>query len=293
VGRRVALAGIAVSILLACSNILVGLLAHSTSVVAMGFEFAGDVLASSIVSIGMGVAARPADENHPYGHGRVETLSALVVGMILTIAGITIGYRSLQSIGTRQGAPEISAVAALVGAIALRSIMSWIKFGVGRRLRSSALIADAWNDAVDVLSGFAALTAVGLAIYDPVRFMTADHYGGLVVGIVVVLTGMRVVRDASFDLVDTMPSPELTNEVLDVARRVSGVQDVEKVFARKTGLQYHIDLHVEVDPLLTVAASHAIAGHVRTALKEELPWVADVLIHVEPATRPILAAMHS
>lgn len=88
--RRVALASIGVSGLLACSNIIVGLVAHSTSVVATGFEFAGDVLASSIVLIGMGVAARPADENHPYGHGRFETLSAFVVGVILAAGGIVI-----------------------------------------------------------------------------------------------------------------------------------------------------------------------------------------------------------
>ena len=91
------------------------------------------------------------------------------------------------------------------------------------------------------------------------------------------------VRDASLELVDTMPSPELTGEILRVARSVAGVQGIDKVFARKTGLQYHIDLHIEVDPTLTVAASHAIGGHVRATLKRELPWVADVLVHVEPS----------
>lgn len=281
--RRVALAGIAVSGILACSNIIIGLLAHSTSVVATGFEFAGDVLASSIVLIGVRAAARPADEDHPYGHGRFETLSAFVVGVILAAAGVVICYQSLQAIGATHAPPGVSAAAALVGAIVLRGIMSSVKFRVGRQLRSSALIADAWNDAVDILSALAALTAVALATYDPARFLAADHYGGFVVGIVVVITGMRVVRDASLDLVDTMPSPELTGEILQVARSVAGVQDIEKVFARKTGLRYHIDLHIEVDPTLTVAASHAIAGHVRATLKRDLPWVADILVHVEPA----------
>jgi cation diffusion facilitator family transporter len=170
-----------------------------------------------------------------------------------------------------------------VGAIGLRGIMSSVKFRVGRRLRSSALVADAWNDAVDILSALAALTAVGLATYDPNRFLAADHYGGFVVGIVVVITGIRVVRDASLELADTMPSQELTGEILQVARSVAGVRGIDKVLARKSGLQYHIDLHIEVDPALTVAASHAIAGHVRATLKRSLPWVADVLVHVEPA----------
>jgi cation diffusion facilitator family transporter len=281
--RRVARASIAVSGILACSNITIGLLAHSTSVVATGFEFGGDVLASSIVVIGMGVAARPADENHPYGHGRFETLSAFMVGVILAAAGVMISYHSLQAIGAKHPPPGVIAIAALVGAIVLRGIMSSVKFRVGRRLRSSALVADAWNDAVDILSALAALTAVALATYDPVRFLAADHYGGFVVGIVVVITGIRVLRDASLELADTMPSSELTSEILAAARSVADVRGIDKVFARKTGLQYHIDLHIEVDPTLTVASSHAIAGQVRATLKRELPWVADVLVHIEPS----------
>ena len=269
--RRVTLAGIGVSGLLACSNIIIGILAHSTSVVATGFEFAGDVLASSIVLIGMGVAARPADDNHPYGHGRFETLSAFVVGVILAAAGVTISYQSLHAVGARHPPPGMSAAAALVGAVILRGIMSTVKFRVGRRLRSSALIADAWNDAVDILSALAALTAVTLAAYDPARFLAADHYGGFVVGIVVVITGIRVTRDASLELVDTMPQPDLTGEIVRVAKSVTGVRGIDKVFARKTGLQYHVDLHIEVDPTQTVAASHAIGGHVRATLKAELP----------------------
>ena len=285
--RRVALAGVVVSAVLASSNLIVGFLVHSTSVVATGFEFVGDVLASSIVLIGMGVASRPADENHPYGHGRFETLSAFSVGVILSAGGLMISYLSLQAVGASHEPPGLSAVGALIAAIVLRGVMSSVKFRVGRRIRSSALVADAWNDAVDILSALAALTAVGLAIYDPARFRAADHYGGFVVGIIVVLTGIRVIREASLELADTMPSPELTDEIMKVGRGVNGVLGIDKVMARKTGLQYHVDLHIEVDPSLTVATSHAIAGRVRATLKADLPWVADVLIHVEPAAGPM------
>ena len=288
--RRVTRTSIAVSGLLACSNIIIGVLGQSTSVVAMGFEFAGDVLASSIVLIGMGVAARPADENHPYGHGRFETLSGFVVGVILAAGGAMICYQSLQAVGAIHPPPGLSAAAALAVAAVLRSIMSVAKFRVGQRIRSSALVADAWNDAVDVLSALAALTAVGLAIHDPARFLAADHYGGFVVGVVVVITGVRVLRNASFELVDTMPPSELTDEIVNVARSVPGVEGVDKVFARKSGLQYFVDLHIEVDPTLTVAASHAIAGHARATLKRECSWIADVLVHVEPSQGTPLAA---
>ncbi len=282
--RRLTSVGIGVSTALACSNLAVGLLAHSTAVVATGVEFVGDVLASSIVLVGMGVAARPADDNHPYGHGRFETLSAFLVGAILCVGGVLICYQSARAVGVRHEPPGVSAVVVLVVAIVLRAVMSTVKFRLGRRLGSSALVADAWNDAVDIFSAVAALIAVALATYDPSRFLAADHYGGVIVGLVVVITGIRVLRDASLELVDTMPPAELTNQILHVARRVPGVDGIDKVFARKTGLQHHIDLHIEVAPTLTVAASHAIAGHVRATLRHELPWVADVLVHVEPSS---------
>ena len=194
-----------------------------------------------------------------------------------------ISSQSLQRVGAGHAAPGLAAAAVLVFAIVVRGTMSTIKFRMGHRLHSSALLADAWNDAVDILSATAALIAVGLATYNPSRFLAADHYGGFLVGIVVVITGIRVVRDASLELVDTMPPAELTAEILAVARSVEGVRGIDKVLVRKSGLQYHIDLHIEVDPQLTVAASHAIAGHVRATLRTDLAWVADVLVHVEPS----------
>jgi cation diffusion facilitator family transporter len=139
---------------------------------------------------------------------------------------------------------------------------------------------------VDIVSALAALTAVVLASYDPVRFLAADHYGGFAVGIIVIITGGRVLREASLELADTMPPSEL----IDAARRVSvavpGVLGVEKLFARKTGLQYHVDVHIEVDPTMTVIASHEVAARVRATLQRELRWIADVLVHVEPAALP-------
>lgn len=278
-----ALAGIAASAGLATVNLVVGVVAGSTSVVATGVEFAGDVLASSVVFFGMLAAAKPPDRDHPYGHGRLETLAAFVVGLALSLGGIGIGWTSLQNVGAHHPPPTLLALAALVVAIAVRGVMSMLKFRVGRRLRSAALMADAWNDAVDILSASAALVAVALARYDAERFLAADHYGGFVVGVVVVATGVRVLRDASLELIDTMPDEAMMARVRDTAHRVPGVVGVDKAYARKTGLQYHVDLHVEVDPGLTVGQAHDIGGHVRSRVRGDLDWVADVLVHVEPA----------
>ena len=282
-GRRVALAGIVASALLAMLNIVVGILTNSTSVVATGVEFAGDVLASTVVLVGMSIAVMPADENHPYGHGRVETLAAFLVGVILVAGGIGICWNSLQAVGETHAPPSRAAIAVLVVAIVLRGVMSVIKFRVGRRIQSSSLVADAWNDTVDILAATAALTAVALAMYDSARFLAADHYGGFAVGIIVILTGVRVLRDASLELMDTMPSSEMIADVRVAAVKVDGVLGVDKIYARKTGFRYHVDLHIEVDPGLTVAASHVIGGRVRAGVREQLEWVADVLVHVEPA----------
>lgn len=282
-GRRVAIAGIVVSAALAVANTAVGYAANSTSVFAAGLEFAGDVVASLVVLFGMMVAARPADLDHPYGHGRAEILTALAVGTMLFLAGVGISFRSLQKIDEIHADPQLWAAWPLAAAIVARGAMAAVKFRVGKRIQSSALAADAWNDLVDILSAFAALTALALSLADPGRFRAADHYGGFAVGLFVIATGIRVLRESSLELMDTMPADEQIDAIRQHATAVPGVLGIEKCYARKTGLQYHVDLHVEVDPAISVRASHDIATAVRIHLRDSLPWVADVLVHIEPA----------
>ena len=205
-GRRVAGASILASCLLSAGNVWVGYAGGSTSVLAAGFEFLGDVLASVLVLAGMMLAGKPADVDHPYGHGRIENLAGLSVGMILAAGGVGICFRSLQKITEVHPPPELYSIWPLLAAIAIRTGMSTLKFRVGRRIGSGSLVADAWNDAVDILSAAAALCALGLTLYDPVRFLPADHYGGFTVGLFVIYTGLRVLRETSLDLIDTMPS---------------------------------------------------------------------------------------
>jgi cation diffusion facilitator family transporter len=281
-GKRIALLSMLASALLAAAKIALGILAGSTSVVADGVESAGDVLASGIVMFGLMVAARPPDENHPYGHGRFETLAGLAVGMLLAVTGTAICVGSLDRIREVHPPPAGYAFIPLLVSITVKGALSAVKFRYGRRLRSEALVADAWNDTVDILSGVVALCAVGLTLYDPARFLIADHVGGCAVGLIVIFLGLRVARETTLHLVDTMPEDGTMDEIRRIALTVPGALDVEKCFARRSGLQYHVDLHLEVDPDLTVRASHGIATAVRIKLKETLPYVADVLVHVEP-----------
>jgi len=267
---------------LSAAKIIIGLHANSTAVVSDGLESAGDVLASGLALFGLVLAAKPPDTEHPYGHGRVEILSALIVGMMLTASGTLISFRSLQRVSEVQHAPAAYAVWPLIASIVVKSIMGLVKRRLGRKIRSSALLADAWNDTVDILSGSTALVAVGLTLYNPVKFIAADHLGGAAVGIIVIFLGVRVVRDTTLQLIDTMPDPSALDRIRQVALHVPGALGIEKCYARKTGLQWHVDLHLEVDPAMSVYESHEIATQVRIRIKEELDWVADVLVHVEP-----------
>ena len=151
----------------------------------------------------------------------------------------------------------------------------------GKRTRSAALKADAWHDLVDLCSSGIALSAVLLSILFP-DLHAADHYGGFAIGVIVIFLGLRVARETTLQLMDTMPDETQMAQIRAAGLRVTGALGIEKCFARKTGLRYHVDLHLEVDPCLTVLASHEIAHAVRINIKKELDWVEDVLVHVEP-----------
>jgi cation diffusion facilitator family transporter len=282
-GQRVAVTGMAVSGGLALLKIWIGILGHSTSVVADGLESASDVIASGFVLLGLTIASKPADQNHPYGHGRVEILTGLIIGLVLTAAGAVISFGSLQALG--KPSPPLSSfvIWPLVVSLFAKFGLAGFKFHYGRKLKSAALVADAWNDAVDTVSAISAMIAVGLALSNPVRFADADHYGGFVVGLIVAFVGIRIAYTTAMQLMDTMPDEAMVTEIRGAALTVNGVRGVEKCFARKTGLRYHVDLHLEVNPDMTVRESHEIAHDVRVRILEKLDWVADVLVHVEPA----------
>lgn len=267
---------------LAAAKIIVGLHAGSTAVLSDGLEASGDVLSSAIVYAGLGLASKPPDFEHPYGHGRYETIAGLGVGALLLLAGAGIFWHSLRSLHQPSLLP-VYALYPLFAAIAIKIILAATKFRVAKRIASTALNADGWHDVTDLLSTCVALIAVGLALANPIRFAIADHIGGLLIGLLIFFLSVQVVRRTVGQLLDTMPDPAKMAEIRHAALAVPGALGIEKCFARRTGLKYHVDLHLEVDPEMTVRESHEIATRVRIAIKESLPWVADVLVHVEPS----------
>ena len=282
VGERLALISVAAGALLSLTKILVGFAANSTSLVSDGFEGAADVVSSAIVFVGLHLAGRPADQNHPYGHGRFETLSGLAVGALLFLAGFLIFWRSAVTMDSGQEVRSFALYPLFLSVLVKITLGGW-KFRVSRRIGSASLNADAWHDVTDLISTTVALIAIGLTLYDPKLFRGADRIGGMLIGLIVLVLSVRVVRQTVDFLTDTMPSNDLMRQIRGVAATVPGALAIEKCWARRTGLKYHVDMHLWVDPGLTVRESHSIATQVRVAIKENLEWVADVLVHIEPS----------
>jgi cation diffusion facilitator family transporter len=279
--RRIAIVGMIVSGLLALMKITAGWRAGSASVLADGFESAADVFASGLVLVGLIIAERPADRDHPYGHGRIETLTGLLIGFFLLLAGGLIAWHGITGIADAL-LPASWALIPLFISIAAKCSLVTLKYRHGKAIGSESLVADASNDAIDVLSGVVALGALSLTLWSPERFRYADHYGAFAVGLIVMVTAVRVIHKTALHLMDTMPDESAVERIRKTALTVANVKGVEKCFARKTGLKYHVDLHLEVDPDITVRDGHEIAQNVRERVTERLPWVADVLVHVEP-----------
>jgi cation diffusion facilitator family transporter len=282
IASRAALISIAVAAVLATTKITIGLMAGSVAVVSDGFESAADLITSALVWFGLWIASKPADANHPYGHGRFETLTALAVGIILLAVGAGICWHSFERRNDVH-MPALFAIWPVIASLGIKGTLATWKMRVGKKTGSTALTADAMHDVVDLLSGAVALSAVLLAVFAPGGGMhAADHYGAVIIGVLVIFMGVRVIRETVFQLVDTMPDTRQMQEIRAAALRVQGALAVEKCFARKTGLRYHVDLHLEVDPNLSVLESHEIARNVKAAIKADVDWVEDVLVHVEP-----------
>jgi cation diffusion facilitator family transporter len=265
-GRRIALVSVSIGAAIAVSKILVGAYAGS----------------AAIVYTGLLIASKPPDAEHPYGHGRYETLSSLAVGAILLLAGAGILWHGLTQQASSSSLPHY-VLYPLVASVFLKVALSALKFRIGRRIASLSLQSDAWHDLTDLMSTSIALIAVLLTMMDPLRFGASDRIGAILIGMIIILLSIRLVGRTVDQLVDTMPEPAKLAEIRRSALGVPGTLGIEKCFARRTGLRYHVDLHLEVDPEMTVSKSHRIATDVRFAIKRDLPWVADVLVHVEPS----------
>ncbi|MGH2570942.1 MAG: cation diffusion facilitator family transporter [bacterium] len=282
-GLRVSLLAMAVNAVLATVKLLAGLLGHSYALIADAVESFGDIGSSALVWGGLAISAKPPDANHPYGHGRAEPLAALAVALMLFGAGTGIAMQAVREILTPHHAPAPFTLGVLVAVIVIKEVLHRATARIGRTLGSTALVADAWHHRSDAITSLLAGIGIAVGLAGGPGWEPADDWAALAASGFIFFNASKFVRRALEELMDTRPDATLLEGVESTARAVAGVQAVEKVLARKMGTTYLLDMHIEVDPELSVRAAHELAHRVKDSIREQHPEIADVLLHVEPA----------
>ena len=259
-----------------------GIFGNSYALVADAIESTADILASILVLLGLKYASRPADANHPYGHGRIEPLvTFLVVGFLITSAAI-IGYESIQNIGTPHALPKAWTLLVLGGIIVWKEASFRLVMRKALETNSSSLKADAWHHRSDAITSVAAFVGISIALLLGPGYEAADDWAALFAAGLIFYNSYHIFRPALGEILDENTHEDLVAEIRQVALTVAGVRDTEKCFVRKAGMRYHVDLHAIVSGELTVRQGHDIAHRLQDTLRRQLPQLANVLIHIEP-----------
>ncbi|HXG46149.1 MAG TPA: cation diffusion facilitator family transporter [Methylomirabilota bacterium] len=282
-GLRASGVAAVVNLLLAGGKILAGILGHSYALVADGIESIADIFSSLVVWGGLRISARPADANHPFGHGKAESIAALLVSFTLLGAALLIAAQSIREIRTPHHAPAPFTLLVLVGVILIKEGLFRLVFRVGRHLESAALKSDAWHHRSDALTSAAAFVGIGIALVGGPGFEAADDWAALVACAVIAANGLRLLRGALDEVMDASVSPETAAFIRAIAADVEGVAGIEKCRIRKHGLHLAMDIHVRVDGDLTVRRGHEIGHAVKDRLLASQHRINDVTVHIEPS----------
>lgn len=280
-GEGATLAGSLVTICLILVKLTAGLLGHSAALVADALHSVSDLCNDTVVILGYRWGRRPMDDNHPYGHGKVETLATVVVGGLLVTVGLTLGLRSLFAL-VGPPPPREPGIIALVAAgisIAAKETIYRRTIRIAKRLDSRLLMANAWDHRSDVFASTAALLGVGGA---RLGLLWADAAAAMVVCAFIVRMGWNFGWPSLLDLVDTSPGEELRRQIAATVERVVGVHGHHDLRTRRLGRDVFVDVDIEVAPHLNVVQGHDVARAVKQALLLEVRNVRDAMVHVEP-----------
>jgi cation diffusion facilitator family transporter len=261
---------------------LAGFFGNSYALIADAIESTADIFASFLVLFGIKYSNKPADENHPYGHGRAEPLiTFLVVGFLITSATI-IAYESIINIETPHELPKPWTL------IILGAIIIWKEYSFRLVMKraiesnSSSLKADAWHHRSDAITSIAAFIGISTALFLGKGYEAADDWAALFAAGFIFYNSYSIFRPALGEIMDENLNEDLIVDIRKVAKQVEGVVDTEKCFIRKAGMKYHVDLHAVVDANISVREGHEIAHNLKDTLREEMPELGHVLIHIEP-----------
>jgi cation diffusion facilitator family transporter len=280
-GIRFVLVGIVTNALLAVIKITAGILGNSYALVADGIESTTDIFSSIIVWSGLKIAAKPPDQEHPYGHGKAEALAGMIVSLSLLAAAVLIVINSIHEIITPHHAPEPFTLLVLVVVIITKEILFRTVFKVGNEIESTALRTDAWHHRSDAITSGAAFVGIAVALIMGPGYESADDYGAMVASALIIFNAFRLLRHALSDVMDESPL-EMKTIISSMVRSIPGVGSVQNVKIRKSGLHYLVDLDIQVHGDLSVYDSHEISERVSEKLKSSNLSVQDVMVHTEP-----------
>ncbi|HJP84819.1 MAG TPA: cation diffusion facilitator family transporter [Gemmatimonadaceae bacterium] len=277
---RWAQAGLLVNALLVLVKLIAGIVGHANALVADAVESSADIFSSLIVWMGLSIAAKPADEDHPYGHGKAEPLAAAVVSLMLLGAAIGISVLAIREIITPHHLPSPWTLFVAAGVILIKEGLYQRVSRVGREVGSTAVAADAWHHRADAISSLAAFVGISIALWR--GWPAADDWAALIAAVLVAVNGVRTLRPAISGLMDEAPDRAVSERAMSAAMSVGGVLHVEKLYVRASGLGFYVDLHVQADPAMSLEDAHEIAARVKYAILDALPNVVKVLVHMEP-----------
>ncbi len=269
----------------ACLAIIKGLggfFGNSYALIADAIESTADILASFLVLFGLKYTNRPADKNHPYGHGRAEPLiTFIIVGFLITSATV-IAYESFHNIFIPHALPKFWTLFILAPIIIWKEISFQLVMKTAKVTNSSSLKADAWHHRSDAITSITAFIGISIALYFGPGYESADDWAALFASAFILYNCYHIFRPALGEIMDEHLYDNLIDEIRTVSKTVHGVIDTEKCFIRKSGMKYHVDLHAIVDGNINVREGHDIAHLLKDTLREKIPNLGHVLIHVEP-----------
>lgn len=259
-----------------------GFFGNSYALIADAIESTTDIFSSLLVLFGLKYAKRPADKNHPYGHGKIEPLITFIVVVFLVTSATIIAYESIQHIQTAHKTPKSWTLIVLGCIILWKEISFQIVIRKSKETNSSSLKADAWHHRSDAITSVMAFIGISIAIIFGEGFETADDWAALLASTIILYNSYLIFRPALGEIMDEHFYDELINKIREKSLEVQGVLGTEKCFVRKAGMYFHIDLHVLVNGKISVIEGHDISHKLKDYLKNEIPNLGHVLIHIEP-----------
>jgi cation diffusion facilitator family transporter len=271
-----------VNALLALIKLFAGIVGNTYALVADAVESTADIFASLVVWGGLRVATRDPDEEYPFGYGKAESVAAAVVAMMLVAAAIGIGFEAVREIRTPHKTPAPWTLLVLVAVLFVKFVLFRRTLSIGEEAGSTAGKADAWHHLSDAITSAAAFVGISIALWGGPGWEQADDWAALFAATVICYNGFVLFRPALHDLMDKMPGSEIISGVRTAAESVPTVRAIEKLTARKAGLVYYVDIHVQADPSMSLHDAHELSGAVKSAIRSSVPRIAGVLVHMEP-----------